>query len=81
MKTILITTLILILASCAKHDQKHIINIVSESQTIILKNYNGGDVHSIHISGSGFIKGDAQIILMLNAAAWDMFSPLPTLKP
>ena len=66
MKNILIIFLILLLASCAKYDQKHIIKNASESQTIVLKNNNKGNVHSIYISGSGFIKGDAKIILMLN---------------
>lgn len=66
MKNIIITFLIILLASCAKYDQKLIIKNASESQTIILKNNNKGNVHSIHISGSGYIKGNAQIILILN---------------
>ena len=66
MKSIIITFLILLLASCAKYDQKITIKNASVSQTVILKNNKKGNVHSIHISGSGYIKGNAQIILMLN---------------
>ena len=66
MKNILITFLILLLASCAKYDQKYIVKNASESQTIVLKNNNKANVNSIHISGSGYLKGKAQIVLMLN---------------
>lgn len=67
MKNITLTILILLLTACAKYDQKIIIQNVLESQTIILKNKNKTDnVHAINISVTGHIKGDGQLILMLN---------------
>ena len=66
MKSIIKALLIILLTSCAQYDQDLNISNVTESQTLILKNKNEGNVHSINIRGTGYINGNAQIILILN---------------
>ena len=62
----LVVFLVIFLSSCTQYDQEIIITNITESQELILKANKNGNAHSIHIHGAGHIKGNAEIILMLN---------------
>jgi hypothetical protein len=59
--------LLLLAAACASYDQSARIADVRKAETIILENTGrSGNVHAIGIRGSGEIRGEATVTLMLN---------------
>ena len=70
MRCIRIILVTLLLASCSKYNQKIIVPVSSKSQKIILKSNNEGNIYSINIRCSGYVDGEAKIMLMLNEKSY-----------
>lgn len=70
MKYIFLFLMTLTLISCAKNEQKHIMQNLSESQTIVLKSPEKKSIHALKIHATGALTGEANISLMLNGKAY-----------
>ena len=71
MKQILLSLILLFVYACGSPNQTYEITDVTTQQKIFLKNAKDkGNVHEMRVNGSGYIKGSAEIILMLNEKAY-----------